>query len=370
MATGAGMWRRVMPAMLAAVLAGTLTACGSGDGEHRQVVDKAGTEVTVLDSANESVYTKLQLQGIHTVDGVRGMDWLSEEVVAVEKENKALPAETVEGQQRYPHNLYLHDLSSGEEKPLLEGQKNYGFGLFSPDRKKLFYREIYEATGLGLILNLETGEPVKVSEAEFMTGEGGWSDDSHVIFPDMEGHILRADAGGQSETVTETGGGLANNVAASGTRIYYITGENGQLIAYDTETQKTVQLKQNVVWAIPSPDGSRLAVVKRVGPGKMTLVLCDSEGGEQSTLAEGQQIFGTGWSPDGSMLAYSVTDGTADTEQVFITEVESGEQTPVLDDVHLADPLRWSPSGKKLLASTGVMTESGYQSKLYIITLS
>ncbi len=104
----------------------------------------------------------------------------------------------------------------------------------------------------------------------------------------------------------------------------------------------------------------------------MVLVLCDSEGNEQTELASGQQVFGTSWSPDGSKLAYSLTaENPADDQNgVFITELESGEQTQLLGDIEIADQLRWSPSGKKLLASASVLKDNKYEFTTYVIRLS
>ncbi|MNO18002.1 translocation protein TolB [compost metagenome] len=354
-----------------AVLLST-AACSSENTETRQTVEKSGQKITVMDNTSESVYTKLKLEGIDKIEGVRGTDFAGEDTVVVEKENRNLPPQTVEGQERYPHNLYLRTLSTGTETPLQEGGKNYGAAQLSPDKKQLFYKELYDATGLGFIMNLATGTSVRASDAEFRSEEGSWADNEHVIYPDMEGTIVKAGVNGKQEVVVKTGIPYVHEVVQTGSRILYVTGEDSQLIAYDTETKQSKVLKKNVLWVIPSPDGSRLAIVERTKPGEMVLLLCDSEGGEQSRLAAGQQIFGTSWSPDGSKLAYATTaaSATEDQDGLFITEVETGEQTPVLNDIEVADQLRWSPSGKKLLASVSVLKDNAYQFITYVVRLS
>lgn len=347
-------------------------ACSTGSTETRQIVEKSGTRITVMDNTSESVYTRLQLEGIDKLEGMRGMDWVSEDIIAVDKENRNLAPQTIEGTERYPHNLYLHTLSSGEETLLLEGEKNYGSAQLSPDKKHILYKELEESVGFGYIMNLETGRSVKLDEAPFRAEEGAWTDDGHVIFPDMEGTIYRADVQGAKETIVNPGVPYVHEVGQSGNIIYYVTGEDMQLTAYDAETKQPKELKKGVVWVIPSPDGGKLAIVKRTKPGEMVLVLCDSEGNEQSELAAGQQIFGTSWSPDGTKLAYSLTAGNAAAEQngVFITELETGEQTPLLGDTEIAGQLRWSPSGKQLLASSAVLKDNAYQFTTYVIRLS
>ncbi|MEK4062015.1 MULTISPECIES: TolB family protein [Paenibacillus] len=347
-------------------------ACNTGETESRQVIEKSGQKITVLDNTSESVYTKLELEGIDKVENVRGMDFVSEDSLVVDKENRQLPAQTVEGQKRYPHNLYLHNLSTEDETPLLEGEKNYGSALLSPDKKHLLYKELEDFTGFGYIMNLETGVSVQVDDTQFRSEEGKWIDNGQILFPDMEGNILRVDLNGDQEIVVKPGAAYVHEVVQSGNLIYYVTGEEAELNAYNTETKQSKTLKKSVMWVIPSPDGSRLAIVKRTKPGEMVLVLCDTEGNEQSTLASAQQIFGTSWSPDGSKLAYALTAGNAASGQdgLFITEVETGEQTPVLADIEVADQLRWSPSGKKLLASSGILKDNAYQFITYVIRLT
>ena len=369
--TGGGLSRAGL-VLLGTALVLTMGACSSGNTEARQVVEKSGTKITVMDNTSESVYTRLQLEGIDKVEGVRGMDWISEDVIAVNKENRDLAPQTVEGTEHYPQNLYMHNLSSGEETPLQEGDKNYGAAQLSPDKKYILYKEEEDVVGTGYIMNLDTGSSVKVDEAPFRMEEGEWTDDGHVIFSGMDGTIYRTDVQGMKDTVVKPGEAYVHEVGQSGNIIYYVTGGDMQLSAYDTETKQTRVLKKNVAWVIPSPDGSKLAIVKRTQPGEMVLVLCDSEGNELSELASGQQVFGTSWSPDGSKLAYSlIAENAADDQNgVFITELETGEQTPLLGDIEIADQLRWSPSGKKLLASSAVLKDNAYQITTYVIKLS
>ncbi|ULO07328.1 PD40 domain-containing protein [Paenibacillus sp. 19GGS1-52] len=348
----------------------SIAACGTGETEARKIIEQSGKKITVMDNTTESVYTKLKLTSIDKLEGVRGMDWVSEDMLVVDKENKEQTPVTVEGQQRYPHNFYLRDLASGKETPLKEGEKSLGFALLSPDKKHVFYKEVYEATGIGYIMDMETGVSVKTGDAEFMTTEGEWADNEHVIFPNMEGNIVRVDVSGNSEIAVKTGVGYVHNVVQAGSIIYYIAHEDSQLIAYDTETKQSVVLTKEVMWAIPSPDGAKLALVKRTAPTEMTLFLCDTAGNELSTLASGTQVFGTSWSPDGSKIAYTTTSENGNENGLFITEVETGEQTPISNDMQASDKLRWSPSGKKLLTSTSVLKDNAYQFMAYVITLS
>ncbi len=349
-----------------------VTACNGNQPESRTVVKDSGTRITVMDDHSESVYTKLQLEGIDRIEGVRALDWISGDTLVVSRENRSLKPQTVEGVMRYPVNLYSHNLADGTQTPLLEGESDYGAALMSPDHKYLFYRQIDEYIGDGYVMNLESGQSVKISEAPFSSEEGEWVDDQQLIFPDMEGSIWRKDVNGSGGIILKPGVPYVHEVVQSGEVIYYVTGEDMQLSAYNTGTKETTVLKKNIVWVIPSPDGSRLALVERNRPGEMVLTLCDTAGNEQSRLAAGQQVFGTSWSPDGSKLAYSLIPGDSGSAQsgVFITEAETGEQTPVLADIEISDRLRWSPSGNALLASSTVPKEGALSFVAYVIRLS
>ncbi|GGF66011.1 hypothetical protein GCM10010912_08830 [Paenibacillus albidus] len=350
-----------------------LSACSSDETVSKEVIEKSGTRITVMDNQAESVYTRLKLERIDKLEGVRGMDWASEDSIVVSQENKAIPAEIWDGQKHYPQNLYLYDLSSGQQTPLKEGKDNLGGALLSPDKTYVFYKAGYESSGIGYIMNLATGDTVKTGEGEIAMGEGTWSDNTHVLyseFPPVAGKVVRVDAYGKSEPAMQTEAKYVANVIQSGTKIYFTAEEDSRLIAYDTQTKTSEVLGTGVMWVIPSPDGSRLAVQKRVAPGKVTLFVTDGAGNELSTVYSGFQIFGTNWSPDGSKLAYSTSSENGNENRLFITEVETNEQTPISDEMQASDQLRWSPSGKKLLGTTTVWKGEAYQFITYVITLS
>jgi TolB protein len=347
----------------------TVSACGTADTADRQVVEKAGKSITVVDNTNESVYKELTLDKIDKIDDLRGMDWVSESQLIVDKENKDLKPVSVEGEQRYPHNLYLHDLSSGSETPLLEDDANLGFAVLSPDKKHVFYKKTEESVGRGFIMDLETKKSVQTGDSLIPVAEGEWTDNSQVIFPNMNGEIVTANVSGQTETAVKTGEFTTFNPVMAGKNIYYIVTKTGKLYAYNTETKKTTTIKDDAIWVIPSPDGQQLAIVKRTGETEMSLTLCDAMGNEKSTLAKGTQVFGTNWSPDGSKLAYTISSPDGTMKGLYVTDVNTGKETPISVDMqYVADKLRWSPSGKKLLTSTSVMTDNQYKFVTYVIS--
>lgn len=107
----------------------------------------------------------------------------------------------------------------------------------------------------------------------------------------MKGELVSAALDGTTKVLVETGNFNVRSIKVSNNVIYYITGEDGQLNAYDTMTGEVRQVLKSVEWVIPSNDGTRLAIVKRTADTKRALVLTDLEGNEKATLARGTQIL-------------------------------------------------------------------------------
>lgn len=82
---------------------------------------------------------------------------------------------------------------------------------------------------------------------------------------------------------------------------------------------------------------------------KRAINLCDSEGNNIKTIAEGTEVGEASWSPDQRMIAYrlkSVINGTANSG-LFIYDMLTGKSTQIA--VNIVDAgTSWSPSGKKI----------------------
>lgn len=366
--------------MTAAAAAGivcmmVIAGCGSGDSNgdstgNRQVIQKQDKTITVIDTEPTPAASEIEVVKIDELKGVRGMDWLGEDQLILDKINENMKPVTIEGEQRYPHNLYVRDLNAAEAKDeaLLEESHDQGFALLSPDKKYLFFKKHQENTARGFIMNLETSETAAVGDHVMLTSDGEWRDNESVIFPAITGNIYSSDVNGKTEMLLKTKKSMNYNVKQVGTKIYYIS-TNNELNVYDTAAKENKVLEKDIIWFIPSPNGQQYAVVKRTSETEMELSLLDADMKPKQSLAKSTQVYGTSWSPDGSRLAYNVISENGGVKGIFVADAVSGKTTQISVDVQYAsDALRWSPSGKKLLTSTSVLEENGYSFVTYLIS--
>ncbi|BBH21722.1 hypothetical protein Back11_30670 [Paenibacillus baekrokdamisoli] len=342
-----------------------------GEGSGREVIEKPQKTITIVDTEPAAAHTEIEVVKIDELNGIRGLDWLGEDKLIIDKENKKMEPTTIEGRERYPHNLYIRDLSKGESKDeaLKEGTDNQGAAVLSPDKKYMFYKVTEETTGTGYIMDLGTRKTVKTGSEQMSTQEGSWNGNEQLVFPVMTGRILSSNLNGEMNVITITKNPLLYNVVQRGANLYYI-GINNNLFLFSTVTKETTLLDRNVIWLIPSPDGKQLALVKRTSDTEMELTITDSSLHKKVALAKSTQVFGTSWSPDGTKLAYSESSETGGVKGVFVADVVSGKSTQIAVDVQsIADPLVWSPSGHKIITTTAVLQDNKYVFITYIITL-
>lgn len=365
-------WKQAAMGTLGAIVLLSATACGGTTEPGGNIQNgKSGTDITVKDNTNTSVYQSFKLEKIDKLPNMRGVAWLSNDWILSDKENTAMKPVTVEGEKRYPHNLYMYDLTKGTDSPVKESEVSLGSPLVSPDSQYIFYREPEESTGKGFILNLHNGEVIPAGQDDGFVFEGAWLDMEHVVFPNMNGDIVSASVDGTTKVLVKTGNFNVRSVRVSGNVIYYITGTDGQLNAYDTKTGEEKQVLKSVEWVIPSNDGSRLAIVKKTADTKRALVLTDLDGNEKATLARGTQIFGTSWSGDDSKIAYTINSESDDEKGLFVSNTESAEQFQISADMdNASDPLSWSPEGNRILLSQSVQENESYHFVTSVITIS
>jgi TolB protein len=109
--------------------------------------------------------------------------------------------------------------------------------------------------------------------------------------------------------------------------------------------------------AVWSPDGSKLAVVRRGLNGSADIHVLDvADGRTYSLVADPANDWGPAWSPDGSKIAF--TRG----EQVFIVNADGSDERPFAGGQGPA----WAPDGSRLAVSvlTGPFVQIGPNSYL------
>jgi TolB protein len=350
------------------VVAGCISS--NGNEANRKVIEKPNKTITIVDTESAAASNQTEVAKIDELKGIRGMDWLGEDKLIIDKENKGMKPLKVEGEERYPHNLYIHDLNAGEdqtEELLKGGTVDQSFAMLSPDKKYMFYKEAEETTGRGYIMDLATRKTMAAGQDQIPLQEGSWNGNEQIIFPVMSHKILSSNLQGQTSILTKTKDLYVYNVFQRGANVYYI-GMNNILMLYNTVSGAMKILDKQVIWMIPSPDGKQLALVKRTSDTEMELTLTDSSLTKKVSLAKGTQVFGTSWSPDGTKLAYTVSSETGGVKGVFAADVVSGKSTQIAVDIQYAsDPIKWSPSGQKIITVSAKMQDNKYVFITYII---
>jgi TolB protein len=346
----------------------TFSGCTQKQVSNREVVKVGGKNITVINNDNTSAYNELALQKINNIKEVRAFEWIDEDTILISKENKEYPKIFTEAGMVYPQNLYLYDLKTNEAKLILGSENCMGSAVLSPDKKHIFYKEGIENL-TGFILSLETKQKFQVTEKDsIFPTEGQWIDNNNVIFSALpEGKIYIADTKGKVTQVAKAKG-LATNTMKIKNDLYYTVGE--KLYKQEINSNERKLLREDVIWLIPSPDQSQFALVKHSAETKRTLTLVDLQGKEIKTLAEGIQIMGTSWSDDGSKLAYTVASKSNGEAGLFVVDTSSGKVVQLAVDIqYISDSVKWSPSGKRLLASNFITENNKPSVVSYIIDL-
>jgi len=348
-----------------------LAGCSSSTSDNRIVIEKPDKEITVVTDNNGPVSETIEVERIDKLDGVRGMDWLSDSELVISRENKERPPIRVEGEQRHPLNLFAYELASGKDRLLVqdEDNKHANFAVLSPSRSYMFYKMNIEESAYAYIMDLKTGEKKQVSEELVPIRDGVWDGDGTVVFSGTPGQVYAAHPDRETEKLLSLSGNARFPVLFKG--LLYYTDEKSTARIYSPKDGTTTTLAEKVEQIFPSPDGARLALVTMTGETERTLVVTDLKGNVQTKLSKGTQIFGTAWSPDGTKLAYNLIDeGDNGVKGIVVADAATGKTTFATIDVpYASDPVAWSPAGNKLVASTFVNDDQGSRMVTYVVTL-
>ncbi|SDX55364.1 hypothetical protein [Paenibacillus sp. CF384] len=345
----------------------TLTACSGNNEGNRQVIKEPGKTITVIDKGNEkpTAGPAITLGDIKMYGKTEVFGWLDEDTVIVSKENDSLAKMKLEElADSYPRSLYRVNLKTGDFVPLKEQENVFlGGASLSPDKKHLIYQAYTLGDPAFYVMNLETlksvglaGDPIGGAMS------AGWTDDGSIIGASYAGGAYTATAEGDIAALKELDKGALIIVAKLGNSIYYNSNADEALKVLHLDTKETKDMGLGSVGSvIPSPDGKQL-LVKQYDGSKVKLVLCDLDGGNAKTIAEGAEIGAISWSADQRLIAYSMQGEAsgATVKGLYVHDLLSDEATRVVVDVENAVSSSWSPSGNKL--SYSVWNGSSYDS--------
>ncbi|TVX98780.1 PD40 domain-containing protein [Cohnella terricola] len=350
---------RAAAIMLSSLL--LLAGCKQQWNSNREELQVEGKTITLLNNPEKTSYEKEEMNAIIRLNDVRGMDWLSDDRILVDRENREMKPAHADGGVWYPHNIYIHALSTGTDVPLLPSGENQGFAQASPDKNKIYYKtfSLQSNTGKGHLMDLSSGMTTTFTDEDEITlDNGSWIDNDSILYSTIKGtiHELRTDDG-KPRQLYDARTMFPSNLAIFDGSIYYTT-LKGSLFAVSSDLKEQSLLLDNAVWMTPSPDKQRLAIVRRIKSGEAELLITDLEGKVLYTVAQDSQIFGIAWSPDGTKLAYAGITSNGTARGVYVADTSTGlSATLALDVKFIADPVRWNPSGDRLMVSSTLPDE-------------
>lgn len=185
--------------------------------------------------------------------------------------------------------LYRHNLHSGEQTAATKADGRVGHPFWSPDGHKIVYQKRVSAADQPFatdvfLLDANTGEEARITETV--------DNEFHPKFS-PDGRYVVFDAGDRTK---------------------------GYIVRYDTHTKETMKLvepEEDTRAGVPtySPDGTKLVYtrgsVARDGSAS-NLYIRDLASGTDTQLTDvtdGKTAGGASWSPDGSKIAFHISEG-------------------------------------------------------------
>ncbi len=362
---------KLLPPVIGVMMAGALLAgCGSPQSNaSREVIDKPGKQITVIDTAAEGRKNtgEIQVEQIEKLKDVYGRTWLSDHEAIVERN----------------HVLMIHDFASNIERKLTENPATAGqyLAAASPDGEHVFFtggnpKDKYDIGGY--LLDAASGTVTKTG-AFSMLSDMFWADPQHVLVSTDDSKLQLIDLQGKRTPVQFSDPELSDNVprmaSKAGDRYYYLGVHEGYTVlkSFTASAPEAQTIQEGVVTFSLSPDGSAIALEKREWntTKDAELQLIDASGKKLGTVAKGTLLGRPSWSPDGSKIAFSVyTEGEQGMKGMYVFDKASGKTTPLSTEIQAYDsPAVWSPDGKSLMVYQTVYEGENSNNVTYVVHL-
>ncbi len=266
------------------------------------------------------------------------------------------------------NKIQFWDAQSGTEKETeIEHQDGFSCMTFSPNSKTI---ATGNKTGEIHLWDVNTGkEKQKLTGHKKKVFSVAFSPDGKTVASGSEDHTIRfwnAEIGKQMSILKgHTGSVYSISFSPNGKTI--ASGSNDKTIRlWDTTTAKQMKLlnfEDHVGHVAFSPDGKTLASANS----HHIIRLWDVKSGKQINLTKGHghYVRGIFYSPDGKTIASTSTDNT-----IRLWDAGTGRHKKDLTNQRLFDPqtkrnfyvenIAFSPDGKKLVSSTGILAKDAY----------
>ncbi|HEX9061019.1 MAG TPA: hypothetical protein VF941_12640 [Clostridia bacterium] len=349
-----------------------LSACGYSN-TGRMEIQKDGKKITLLNSKTP-LANDFGIEKIDKYEGIRGEDWLGDNSILITRENQELEPIHIFDQMSLIRNLYSYDMKSKEEKSMAKKSDYVWMPIMSPDGRYIFFEKSNADRSAWVITDLEGNEKATVEEDtakgfRLHTNGAMWVNNEEVVVPFSNDGVLLININSKVSKIEAIGQMQTDSAAKVDDKIYYISTERN-LVVYDISSKKSKVVKENVLDFELSPEKDMFAIQKKISESRNALVLIGLSGSEKDTLTEAKAIFGISWSPDQSKLAYLMTSEDESKTGLHLIDLKSKEDIYVSRDfLNVDNGLKWSPSGKKILASIGDIKDMKVIDNTYVISL-
>ena len=345
---------KILSIIIIFTIVATITACDKGVAGNKDIIKSPSEKITVIDDVEkEKSEPDVTVVKIDKYENTEISDWVDEDTVIASKDNESLDKlRLLELSDLYPKSLYLFNVNSKKYKLLKEKDDTFlGEARLSKDKKHLIYSEYTLGDPAYYVMNMDTLDTFAI------TGDriGGamsakWAGDGKVIGGAYSGDAYLNSVNGEITVIDGLEGENVYIVDKIKDNVYYNTNVDETLMLLNMKTKKKTSLElKHVNNVLPSPDLNQI-LVTQINDSKKTLVLCDIDGGNKKTIAEGAELSGVSWSPDQQRIAYNLkldANGTT-VNGLYIYDMLTGKATQIaIVNSNLAT--YWSPSGEKLV---------------------
>lgn len=355
------------------------TNSGAVDNENRQVIEQDDKTITVIENTESVVYQDVAIKDIQVLENMYGVDWLSDDKVLILKENKSLYEGLDFHVSDILSNLYVTDLTTGEERLISDPSVAQMLPVVSKDKQYIYYVDympVFEGEmhyGIGRIVDMDGNEVMSTEERPLYDFyEAVFSRDNELLMSDNEGNIKIYKMDGTVTTVenVETDRNI-RQIGKVDDEIYFTILEDKSLWVYDMKTEEKRLVAENAPDFTISPEGDQMVLTKvDFDKGTNALVLLDLNDEKQQPLTEGSFIYGVQWSPDGSRITYMKNEGPSGDAGMYVMVMETQKEFLISKDYFGGNAALWNSTGEKLLLNQSGSDEEGWLvESIHIITL-
>lgn len=318
----------------------------------RPTVQPASQPAATPAPAAAPAASAVPVREIKTYKNISITDWRDDKTVIVSKANEKLGRiSSGELAGSYPQSLYFFHLDTGEYELITQkANMMLGDAVLSADRLFLLYSEFSLGDPVYNIMDMGSKKTFTIKSDSIGGAMGAqWADKDTVIGPDYSGGAYTATTSMKIAPVEGLSGEGLIVVRQIKDKIYYTSNSSDTLQTLDLKTKGKAALKLERVGGVyPSPDEEQMLVLQNKDDGQV-LLLCDTDGANQRTLAEGAELGGVSWSSDQRLVAYSVIreeNGTR-SSTLYIYDLTADKSTEITaGNGNLTTA--WSPSGREL----------------------